>query len=521
MPLSDTRHPLFQEMEFNWYMVRSAIGGSQSIKRANSLFLPIPAAMANAPAPSYSNRNDLNGPVFRELETRSPNYHPNPAYAAYKTRAQFPDMTSNTLRGLIGIALKREPIVELPPSMEYLMDETATATGETLVDLFKLALSEVLQTGRMAITLDVNSYTGRIYMVPYAAETFINWRSGFVKGQIGFNMMVFEEEIYGPIGDDPFGQEKTTMQRAAFLDADGIYTVQTYADGAPLSEPIQPAFMGRRLDFIPNVVIGSTNFDSKPDIVPLAGLAETAVHIYMKNADLSQSQYMTANPLLAFLGVRPDDVPNVVGATVAIAIPNEAGDVKYVEVAANGLNSIQASIDKLFEQAMAQGAALLGGTSKAAEAAEAIRLRQEASGATLKGVVEQCGRGIEKLLKQMAVWMGENPDSVVFDPLTEFSEHALSAPEQQALLQMWMNKGISYETFFDNLKAAGIAEEDRTAEEELAAIESEAPVMLTPSPELQAPPMEDDEDEPDDENDEPEDDEPEEMEGEENGNNNR
>lgn len=485
MPKSDTRHPDYDENEYTWFSVRAAVKGPQMVKRANSLFLPIPAAMLNAPPPSYSSRADNTGPKDFDLQIRSPNYHPNPAYAAYKTRAHFPQISSNTLRGLLGIALKSEPIVELPSSLQYMVDDTATASGENLVDLYKFVLSEILQTGRCVLVLDVNPQTDRIYIAPYTAESFINWRSGIVGGMVAPTLLVFEEEISNPEDEDIFTHEMIDTQRVMLIDESGHYTQQLYTDNNPIGQPVQPSYRGRRLPFLPAVVAGSTNFDLTPDISPLSGISDTAMHIYMKDADLSQSQYMTANPLLCFRGVNADDVPNVVGATVAIAIPNENGDAKYVEVTANGLNSLQNSIDRLYDRAMEQGASLLGGTVKAAESGEALRMRQESSGATLKGVVENAGRAITMALKMAATWMGESTDGIVFDPITEFSDNKLSAQEMTALLQMWMNKSISFETYYDNLQKGGVAKEDVTADEEMDKIEQEQPAMVGPSPELQ------------------------------------
>jgi hypothetical protein len=261
---------------------------------------------------------------------------------------------------------------------------------------------------------------------------------------------------------------------------DGLYTSQLFIDGKE-RDLILPNIQGRTLDFIPKVVIGSTNLDLIPDIIPLEGIADIAVHIYMKSADIGQSEYMTANPTLVYSGIDEDDAPNTIGPTGAIVLSSPEAKAYYVETSGNGIAAQQASVQAFFEQAKEEGGALLGGTKKQAEAAETTRLRQEASGASLQTVTETAGRGIEQILKSAAIWLGEDPAKVSFKPNTEFSEHSLTAPEQTALLNSWTNNAISYETYYSNLQRAGITPEDRTAAEEQTLIDTEMPTLLTPT----------------------------------------
>lgn len=464
------RHELYTLKAFEYYQTRKAVSGFDAIKRADTVFLPMPAYMAALPpAPSFSQEA-----AIREMERRSPNYHPNPAYRAYKTRARFPDFTGNTLRGLVGLATKNEPTIELPPGLEYMLEDSATVDGGNLHDLFKQTLRELLITGRFSLLPDIDPQTGEILFATYPAETLINWRTTRGSGRRELEYAVLEE-----LHDEGTPEEERTYLEL-YLDG-GTFTVQLYENGAAIGEPIQPAYMGQTLEFLPLVVIGSTDFDIEPDVVPLGGLADTAVHVYQKDADLSHSQYLSANPTLHYFGIDEDEAPRVIGPGIAVAINNPEARAEYVEISGGGHESIQGAIDRLFEQALAQGADLLSLRKGGVESGEALKIRQEASGATLKTVVEQAGRGIERALKIAAIWQGLDPELVVFDPVTEFAEVSMTAQEQTALLQSWMNRAISYETYFDTIKAAGVIDTENTAEEEQAKIDTEAPALVAPT----------------------------------------
>jgi len=478
MPVSN-KHPAWEEREYSWYLVRTAMKGQSAIKRNNTLFLPMPTAMMlldTNPA-ALSRRNEIYDTYQQSpfLETRSPNYHPNLAYASYKARAQFPEITSSMGRGLVGIAIKKDPIVELPNEMLYMLDESATASGENLLEFFKYVVGELLQTGRMPISLDIDPVNNRPYIVSYIAESLINWRAGYVDGNTVFQWAVFEEQVYDiddNIENDIFSNETESQWRLLSL-INNKFTLSVYDDENDIEEQTIPEIRGKTLPYVPLVVIGSTNFDAAPDLVPLEGVADISVHIYMKSADIGQSEFMTANPTLVYTGVDPKDAPTIIGPTVALAFPNPQAKAYYVETSGSGIGAMQKSVDQLFKQAEGEAKALLGISSSANESSETVKLKQEASAATLKTVVDMAAKGIEKLLKMAADWMGLNPATVSFKANLEFSELSLSAQEITALLQCCLNNKLSDEAFFWNMQGAGLISEERTFQEEQDAIEQQ------------------------------------------------
>ena len=481
----NVRHPQYLENEFGWRMVNDCVTGASAVKRSNELYLPMPTSMATMaikpPSLGANGGGNTQGPIWQSLMERSPNYHSNPAYSAYKTRAQFPDITANTLRGLLGLACKSDMDVQikLPSQMEYLLT-SATTTGLNLFQLYKTALAEVLKTGRFTLLVDINEATGLPIIVPYVAQTFINWQERPVDGVRTVVQMMFEESQNTNPEDFSGPDSAPVLNREFYLDMDKNYSIRFWCDGELHKDfPVVPTYLGRTLQDVPEVIIGSTDYGADVDVIPLYGLADTAVSIYQMDADLSQSEFLTANPTLIITGIDVDETPGVVGPNVAMVISNPNAKVFYTTTDTGGLSSIREHIELAFRQAAHEGASLLGPNKAGAESGEAIKLRQAASGATLEGVIDQVGDGILKTLQIIADWMGVSGE-VEFIPAKDFGDNALTAQDQAALLHSWVAGGISRETYLENLQAAGIISNEISVQDEIERIEAASPGFAAP-----------------------------------------
>ena len=255
----------------------------------------------------------------------------------------------------------------------------------------------------------------------------------------------------------------------------GIYVAERYDDDGELEEQIVPSYRGRVLTELPTIILGALNNTIQPDPPPLAPVASTAIQIYMKNADLSQAEFLTCNPTLVITGVTDDLQQISTGPTVSFVISNPSAKVYYTETDTSALEFVHKHIDSLYEKAVVYGAQLLDSSKKSAETAETARLRQTAASATLRSVVTTVGHGFQQALKLMAEWMGlpqSKIDEIRFSPLTEFGS-ALTPQEQEQLVKSWMAGAISHQTVLSNFRKAGILGEGKTEEDEIAQLKSE------------------------------------------------
>ena len=471
MPI-ETKHPQWEGSIYTWQKSRDTMGGEKVVKSKNTKYLDMPTGMINlTTAPSVggsgtenihniTNQRDLKG----DDRQYDPTWHSNPAYRAYLRRAKFPDIPAFTVRGLIGLATKKDIQFELPSSLAYLEDEF-TSDGKSLEDFYKYALNEVLQTGRLPCVVDI--VDGKLKVVTYSAESYINWKTDV--------FAVFEEEIKS--GDDPFSHDRETQYLLLYIDPQtGVYMSKVLKDGAnnfPTDPDDIPSFRGSTLqNELPLVVIGSTNNDNDVDQIPIEGISDCSLQIYRKSADLSQSQYLSCNPTLYATGVSSEDKPTALGSTVAWMIANSEAKVGYTQTDTSALNHVQATMESLFEEASNYGAQLLGSPKKMAEAAESIRLQQSASGATLASVVDTVSKGIEALINIMVEWSGASGE-VNFVGSKEFSDMTLSSAELKELRESLMAGFITHETYLFNLQRSNYLREDVSVEDELDEIEIE------------------------------------------------
>ena len=481
----EERNKQYQHFEYQWRQLRDTNEGTSSVKRSADLYLPIPTAMCGQNTQSSIVQDDGQYTTVdygKSLRDSAPWWHPIEAYSNYLQRARFPDIVASCLRGLVGIAIKKEPEIELPPGLAHLEDN-ATPDGLSLVDLFKRCIFEVMLTGRYELLVDVDS-DGMPIFVPYVTESFTNWRGGWDGDKNSPLFAIFEEQIPDPSRGE-FSNDTVPGNRVLKIDVDetglGVYQSAMYVDGVMTGPPVSPSVRGKTLDFVPLTVINSNKLGLDVGPSPMIGISDIAISIYQKDADMSQAEFMTCNPMLILTGVDPDDAPEIVGSAVSYALPNENAKAFYVEPKANCLSHMQTRIDTLMVEAVSYGGSLIGPDKKAAESTETTRVKQAASGATLRSVVENVAQGIVQSLQHAAIWVGADPKSIVFDANLDFSELKLTAQEQTALLQSWLNKGMSKETYVWNMKSASLMPEERTIEAEIDLIDNAPPeLVLTP-----------------------------------------
>lgn len=476
-----TKHPQYLNKEFEYKQIADCVDGPSTIKRGRTLYLPMPSSMLSNPgqAAQFNTSNSAAQDQLSEEQITSnpPWWYPqNLPYQAYLQRARFPDICSNMLRGVLGIAMAKPPKVTVPPQMEPLL-KNITPDHEDFIQLYSRCLGEIITLGRQALLIDINADANTPYFAPYGARSFINWRTRFVEGNTSVEMAVFQEfELTDP--NDAFTHDQVEVNRVAFLDnpapdetgaSTKVFTIQSYLNGVTEdSKKKVPSLQGKTLDVVPLIVIGSLTQSLTVDPCPMVGVSDIALQIYMKSADLNQAEFLSCNPILTYIGV--DEAPTSVGSTVAIVIDNPEASVQYTEPVARSLSHIREHNSDLTEEAAMMGAALIGPGKGQQEAAETVRLKQESSGATLKSMTMNVAEGLERGLKMMGLWMGLSEsviEEIKIEPNLDFTNHSLTAQEQTALLGSFMNRAISHETLLYNYERGGLLEDDVTVEEEM------------------------------------------------------
>jgi len=457
---------------FSTRQIRDCVEGSDAVKRAGILYLPIPSGMTGvqntAPTLGVNSNKSLSDNNLNISE--APWYHSNPAYSAYIQRAKFPDITKSTLKGMVGIATREDPEVDFPASLSYL-ENIATIDGASINELYAECVSEVLKAGRLALVFDVRD-DNTFYIAQYYSESYVNWEFSVINGM--------RKQTYAEFETVEFTDGEECLKTLAYcLEKDEetgelFCVVRKYKDHRIYDET-EIRVQGKRIGFLPIANINSETEANKPDIdtLPLLGISDCALDIYRHSADLNQNHFQACNQTLVFTGVDGDDAPTLMGSGVAICLSDSSSDAKYVSATTGALDHVSKYIEGVFAEAVHYGANLLGPSKKSAESAEALSLRQANAGASLLTVVLAVGNGINRIIQMIdSIKTGTVSDDKYFIPNTSFAELHLSAQEINALISGWMSGAVSHLTLLDNLAQAGRLG-DRSPDEEIAQIERE------------------------------------------------
>lgn len=445
------KHPSYCSFEDSWELMRDSVAGEDEVKKKGEKYLPMKTGTAV-----------IDDPVSKKR-----------VYDLYKTRAEFPEIVAPTIRGAVGVMLGKTATIELPPELEH-MRERATLDGLTLEALHRRIGMEVLTTGRYGLLPGVDA-DGVPYLSGYVAESIINWDSHH-----GVPYYVVLDES-GPYRDKETGKWETKCRlRECVVDESGYRAREWEKDERtgewyPEDEVFASTPKGQTLDFLPFVFVGSLDLTPAPDDVPLYGLAKLAIRIYRLDADFSFSLHMTSEPTPVAIGfddpvsaIKEGAAPKTLGSSVLWLLPS-GGDAKYLEFSGPGLQKQSDAIKEAFDRAAQFGAQVIQ-SGQSNESGEALKLRAASQTATLTSIAQTTAAGLERALRNVAIWVGADPMKVVVTPNLDFFDRTISAQEIQAMVTAWQAGAISHRVLFDKLQLGGVINDGRTYDEEELAI---------------------------------------------------
>lgn len=506
----ESKHPEFIEIADDYRVMRDTFNGERTVKGAGTAYLPATAGQ------------------IQDGALKSASGVGAVSYNAYLARAQFPEFISEAINLLVSVMHKEEAVIKLPAALEP-MREAATRQGLDINMLLRKINENQLKFGRFGLLADFPQdpfFAGRAqvpHLVEYEAETIINWDderlTDFSKAELSFLVMNETVQVRGKDGVEQFDWVEERQFRVAQLMPENpelplstsnplVYSTFT-KNNEVTSEEILPQFRGATLDFIPFVFIGSDDLDYSPNEIPLLGLANLSLAIYRKSADLEQALHILGQDTLVIKGqevgkdgqAKDENEDTRVGAGAVIRV-DEEGDAKFIGIDSEGIPEMRTSLESDKSRAQSMGPRLLEARRGQAESGEALRTRVSAQTATLQSIALTGAKGLEKILKMCAVWIGANPDEVTVTPNLDFTQDTVDASQLKALAEATGRKiKLSDKSLHKWLQDRNFTR--LTFEEELALLEEEGNLEpagsgndpSTPSDDPTGDSMENDEDE--------------------------
>ena len=402
-------------------------------------------------------------------------------YNSYLLRAVYYNVILPTRDALVGQLFLRPPKVELPASMELLIDDM-NGEGLGLEQLVRLAANHVLPYGRCGLLSDFprrDTPTTRGDVTAgirpsikfYSPWAIINWRSERINGHFKLSLVVLKEATE-VLNEDRFSVTIENRYRVYRLDETGA-SVEVWGHGEAVEEPKTYIRDGKSqiLQEIPFEFVGSANNDPEIDAPPLYPIATLNIAHYRNSADYEESVYLVGQPTPVFTGLTRDWVDNYfskgipLGSRAAVPLPEKA-TAELLQAKPNTM-AFEAMGHK--EQQMLSIGAKIKNPNQNIERKEAeIQIEAASDQSVLKTVRNNLQKAFTKCLKHCAGFVNEDPTTIECELNDNFDLTSLTGEEIRWLLELFKEKAMSYESLHENLRRSGFFK--NSSEEEQALI---------------------------------------------------
>lgn len=411
--------------------------------------------------------------------------------AAYRDRAVFYGVTGFTLLGLLGLAFRKDPIVDgsvftdRMASLPYNVDGANT----TIFQQAQQTLSNVLQVGRHGLLADIEGAGDTAVIKAYTAENILNWRTDQTNAGERLVMLVLREDYER---ENQYSIETAERFREyRLIEGQCIMTLWERDKDGALQQVEQRIIRGRGREaaFIPFVFIGSMTNGPEIDGAPLHRLAMVNVAHYRNSADYEDSVFFVgqAQPYIAGLtedwrdwlaGKDENGVARMYwGSRMPILLP-QGGDAGMVQPSPNTL--VREAMDQKEAQMVALGARLIQG-GVGARTADQSRGEREASTSVLAICCANVSEAYQAVIRMAGVLVDKTivTDTDTFLINQEFVEQAADPATMAQLVGMWQSGVIAKRDILDWLRSRGAIDPERTDDDIEGDVEAEGPQLST------------------------------------------
>lgn len=448
-------HPQYSWLFPKWRRIRDAIEGEDAVKGRGEDYMP--------------RRTGMDGPE----------------YAAYLSRAVWFNATAKTMNDLFVSVFRRAPHVALPKLMKGKLEDprdfVVSPSGDTVLDLCKSVVKELISVSRHAVLLDLSPSGEVIQTAQYSAESIVNWK--VIKKKL------VAVRLLEPATTTEFYPDSSNVTerrpRILALDRNGEYfqAVGTKEDdhtgdpnNIPLNERVYVTVRGKRLNYIPIMIFNSSGNGATANRPMLEDVANINFAHYRSYAALENARYFTATPIyfVKGRGVANEFEDGQEGGSSqqqfaitpqSIWLLEAEDDVGIVEFEGKGLQSLEDGLEVKEAQMQALGGRLMSQRKNSAARSEKSEEDQaNAEEATLMDVVENASQGLTQVFKWWAEWILAEPSEVSVVINRIFYRPKITAREMRSLQSLFEAGLLPIKSLFDSLKGGGYIPEDLTFE---------------------------------------------------------
>ncbi len=422
-------------------MIRACLDGEDAIKDQGQSYVPKPDGMTTA------------------------------NYTHYLDRACFYGAPEMTLRALVGLALRKDPVIKLPARLEP-MRLNATHENAPMHVLIEDMVREVMSLGRFGLLLDFPSSENTANTVPhfstFVAESIADFETSYVDGKKVLTRvhLASDEQYDGADVTYELILEDTLYKFRRFIRDEQKNRVE-------VGEEIIPVVNGQALNFIPFILVSHEGLRPEKITPPFLGLCKVALSHFKNSADREHAIFLTASPTPWVAGsITADKVPTAIGAGTVWTLP-ENTEVGMLEFTGAGVSAMKELMDEKIDTMATLGARMLSATMNRNETIDTATQRTRSELALLHGVVVSVETAINHLLRVAADWMSADADEASVSLSRDFIESSMDPKMIESQMKLYLSGVISRATMHENLQKGEIIRADRTMDDEKDMIEED------------------------------------------------
>lgn len=398
----------------------------------------------------------------------------------YQDRAVFYDIAGYTKAGLVSLPFSKPSSIELPTSLEYLVDNV-DGKGSDLTQQAKDSLSQVIGKGRCGLFVtfpktekelskaDMNLYFSTIQKVE--ANQIINWHTRTVGSIALLDLVVIQEEVC-ELNLETYEEESYDQITELYLDEFQVYVVRKWKHNKKddtwviTDKSVPKQANGQPFHKIPFIFLGSEYNSAEVNHPPLLNLCNQNIAHYRNSADYEDSVFYCGQAQPWMSGFTTEHAKllksseTYVGSRNLMGVPS--GERFGFESAPPNPLARQAMLDKV-DIMIGLGARFIKESGKIKTATEAAS-DSKVQHSQLATIVANVNEGYQKALHFVSLFMG-NKEEVNFELNTNFISPTASAQDIQAMVASFIQGAIPQSDYFRWLKQRDLVDPEKTVDE--------------------------------------------------------
>lgn len=456
-----TQHRNFTLFYQKWLKMRHIFEGDECLKHNAQLYIPM-----------------LEGQTEKQ-------------YNDVINREAFENYTKSTGKGIGGLIFAKNPQIELPKAIEAIQDNI-DLSGNNLIDLAQTVVNEVNQVGRVGLLVDTTAVqeeiTSRLqetllnvrpYIKVYKTETIVNWDVQMINNQSELSLLVLCEVYNHRLS---MFQHEERIRYRVFSMENGICVARIFESNNTdkknyfqVGEDLIPKIQNKPLSFIPFVSITAEKLGIEPVNPPLLDIANINLSHWYLSVERRNALHFVGFPSIYGVNLQiPKGSTVNLGAGTINTFDSPQAELRYLQLSAEGLASIEKALEEKKQAMLALGARLLAPESATQISENTMQMKTAGQRATIIQVADTVSRGIEKALQFLGLWLNDT-SPVVFKLNTDYNLAEMSPQLLQQINTTYQIGNMTKKDLYNNLKKGELTEYE-TFDEWVGDLETQSPL---------------------------------------------